>query len=250
MQPDGSCRPSNSDQTRVSGRAYSPRPGILPTENPPPRAADTIDRYTENNWFLYGVAAARKAAGIRGFWAAIALGISVWLREPVLPNWSRINHYPVNRIAIAAIMPDIRSVMEQTDRIRRTVGPHSRRVHLGMIDGRRREAKLMAALVADLTAHVGGRPSAVQRALIHRAAALHLRLTLMDAQTEPGGGMSEKNAREYLCWSNAYARLLGQLGMAAAPSQNSPGLPRLLSGMTQPTPAAQPPSRARSAATA
>jgi hypothetical protein len=118
-----------------------------------------------------------------------------------------------------------------------------------MLDGRRREAKLMAQLVADLTLHVGGAPSAVQRALIHRAAALHLRLSLMDAQTEPGGGMSEKNAREYLCWSNAYARLLCQLGMAAAPTQNSPGLPRLLSGMTTPTTASQP-SRRTTGATA
>ena len=54
----------------------------------------------------------------------------------------------------------------------------------------------MRAVVAELTRHVGGRPSAVQRLLIERAAKLHLRLALMDAQTEPGGGMSEKNARE------------------------------------------------------
>ena len=95
---------------------------------------------------------------------------------------------------------------------------------LGDIDGRHREARAVRGVIAELTRHVGGRPSAVQRLLIDRAAKLYLRLALMDAKTEPGGGMTEKNAREYLCWSNAFTRTLGQLGMAAAPSQGSPGL--------------------------
>jgi hypothetical protein len=77
----------------------------------------------------------------------------------------------------------------------------------------------MREVVAELTRHVGGRPSSVQKLLIDRAAKLHLRLLLMDAQTEPGGGMSEKNAREYLCWSNAYTRTLCQLGLQGTPER-------------------------------
>jgi hypothetical protein len=105
--------------------------------------------------------------------------------------------------------------MEQSAPTLRRIGAYSRYIALGSIDGRRREAKAMREVVAELTRHVGGRPSSVQKLLIDRAAKLHLRLLIMDAATEPGGGMSEKNAREYLCWSNAYTRTLGLLGLRA-----------------------------------
>lgn len=110
----------------------------------------------------------------------------------------------------------------------RRIGSYSRRIALGKIDGRRREAKLMRDIVAELTAHVGGRPSAVQRRLIERAAVLHLRLALMDEETEPGGGMSEKNAREYLCWNNSYVRTLRELGVKAATDRSGPTLSEII----------------------
>ncbi len=108
------------------------------------------------------------------------------------------------------------------------IGPHSRRLALGKIDGRRREAKLMREIVEELTQHVGGRPSAVQRRLIERAAVLHLRLILMDEQMVPTGGMSEKNAREYLCWHNGYVRTLRQLGLQGADRARGPSLAEIL----------------------
>jgi hypothetical protein len=92
---------------------------------------------------------------------------------------------------------------------------HSRHIALGDIDGRLRAARLMRQVIRELTEHCGGRPSAVQRKIIQRAAVLHLRLALLDAETGPDGQMSEKTAREYLCWNNAYVRTLNSLGLKA-----------------------------------
>jgi hypothetical protein len=105
-----------------------------------------------------------------------------------------------------------------------------------MIDGRRREAKLMREVVAELTAHIGGRPSAVQKRLIERTAVLQLRLTLMDAQAAPDGTMSERNAREYLCWHNSYVRTLRQLGLKGEPPRQ-PTLQEILTGAPSRPPA-------------
>ena len=81
------------------------------------------------------------------------------------------------------------------------------------------------------SAHVGGRPNAVQARLIHQACQLALRIAMMDRKLAEDGEPTDHDSRTYLAWSAHYARLLAQLGMAAAPSQNAPGLPRLLSGM-------------------
>jgi len=102
----------------------------------------------------------------------------------------------------------------------RTIGPHSRRIALGMIDGRRREAKLMRDVRDELVQHCGGKPSIVQRRLIDRAAVLALRLALMDAES-PTGSMSERNAREYLCWHSAYVRTLKAITTAPAPQETN-----------------------------
>lgn len=95
------------------------------------------------------------------------------------------------------------------------IGPYSNPDRLAKLDGRRREARQIREAIADLTRHVGGRPSPVQRRLIERAAVLALRLALMDAKS-PDGSLSEKDAREYLCWNNSYVRTLRQLGLKGA----------------------------------
>ena len=94
-------------------------------------------------------------------------------------------------------------------------GPYSRPSTLAQLDRRTREARMMAALRAELVAHVGGQPSAVQAALIERAAWLGLRLALMDARAAERGDLSERDSREYLAWANSYGRLLRQLGELA-----------------------------------
>ncbi len=69
---------------------------------------------------------------------------------------------------------------------------------------------------AELTAHVGGTPSATQRALIEQAAQLALRLAAMDRKFAETGGQTEHDSRTYLAWSNSYSRLLRQLGLKGA----------------------------------
>jgi hypothetical protein len=90
---------------------------------------------------------------------------------------------------------------------------------LANLDGRTREAKLLRRVKAELTAHVGGNPSATQRALIERVAMLTLRIHAMDEKCA-GGDMTELDTRTYLAWSNTLARtvkLLGIKGEAAKP---------------------------------
>ncbi len=77
---------------------------------------------------------------------------------------------------------------------------------------------MLKATRADLVRHVGGSPSATQKLLIERAAVLQLRLAMMDRAKSPGGDLSEKSAREYLCWHNSLVRTLRELGLQAAPT--------------------------------
>jgi hypothetical protein len=75
-------------------------------------------------------------------------------------------------------------VLENADRTHaattQRIRPTHRSVDLAKRDGRTREARLMRETRAELAAHVGGRPTAVQSALIERAAQLSLRIAAMD----------------------------------------------------------------------
>jgi hypothetical protein len=84
------------------------------------------------------------------------------------------------------------------------------------MDGRTWEAKLLGKVMADLTAHCGGKPSATQRALIDRAAWLTLYVAKIDRRTAEGGTMTEHDSRTYLAWSNALARTLAKIGLKGA----------------------------------
>ncbi len=97
------------------------------------------------------------------------------------------------------------------------IGPHSRPAILAKLDQRTREARLVRETRADLTAHVGGKPSATQRALIERAAQLTLQVWLFDRKAAlTGGTMTERDSRQYLAWSNTLVRTLKQLGTKGA----------------------------------
>ena len=88
----------------------------------------------------------------------------------------------------------------------------------------------MREVRAELTAHVGGNPSATQRALIERAAALTLHLTLLDAKLlRTGGAMTGHDSRQYLAWSNSLTRTLRELGLREAP-RAAPTLQEYLAG--------------------
>jgi hypothetical protein len=99
------------------------------------------------------------------------------------------------------------------------IGPHSRPGKLAVIDGRSAEARRMKVIRADLTAHVGDNVSTTQKMLIGRIAMLMLRMELMDRKALKHGDLTEKDAREYLGWNNAVARMLKTLGLAGAPAK-------------------------------
>lgn len=89
------------------------------------------------------------------------------------------------------------------------------------MDRRTRQARLLKHMEAELTRHVGGTPSATQRALIARCAMLTLHVAMLDARAlENGGAMTGHDQRAYLAFSNSLTRALRDLGLdpaAAAP---------------------------------
>ena len=91
------------------------------------------------------------------------------------------------------------------------------------MDGRTREARIMRGVRAELVAHVGGKPSATQTALINRAAWLQLHMALLDERTTTGKPMTEHDSRTYLAWTNTFTRLMRQLGLKGA-AQRQPTL--------------------------
>ena len=100
----------------------------------------------------------------------------------------------------------------------RTIGPYSRPHTLAKLDRRTREARLMQPTRAALVAHVGGRPTAVQAALIEQAVQLHLRIAAIDRKFTETGQQTDRDSRTYLAWANTYGRLLARLGLAATPA--------------------------------
>lgn len=98
----------------------------------------------------------------------------------------------------------------------RDIGPYSRPHRLANLDGRTKEAALLRTMRAELTAHVGGKPSATQRCLIDRAAMLTLHVALFDARALAAGVLSERDGRQYLAYSNALGRTMRELGIKGA----------------------------------
>jgi hypothetical protein len=107
---------------------------------------------------------------------------------------------------------------------RAALGPYSRLIDRGavggLIDGRSREGRFLRAYERQLTEHVGGSPSIVQRCLIDRAARLALHLELMDERSLAGDHVfTTHDHLHYVSWSNALARLLARLGLQPADAQ-------------------------------
>jgi hypothetical protein len=67
-----------------------------------------------------------------------------------------------------------------------------------------------------VVAHVDGKPSAVQSAMIERACQLTLRIVAMDWKFAETGAQTDHDSRTYLAWSNSLTRTLTQLGVAGA----------------------------------
>ena len=106
--------------------------------------------------------------------------------------------------------------MPSNEQKARSIAPYSRPAALAKLDGRTKEARLVRETRADLTAHVGGNPSATQRALIERAVQLSLRIAAMDRKFGQAGTMTEHDSRTYLAWSACLSRAMRDLGLKSA----------------------------------
>ena len=103
------------------------------------------------------------------------------------------------------------------------IGPYSRALPLACIDGRTREGKFARAVQDELTQHVGGAPTAAEQILIKLASIKVLRVALMTRHELSEHSISERNDREFLCWSNSLRRDLDVLGITKRATQ-SPSL--------------------------
>jgi hypothetical protein len=80
-----------------------------------------------------------------------------------------------------------------------------------------KEGELYRATVRQLTAHIGGKPSAAEALLIGRIAWMQVHMAHIDERAMREGSLSPHACREYLAWANSCARMLAQIGMKAAP---------------------------------
>src|SRR4051794_26474767 len=96
------------------------------------------------------------------------------------------------------------------------IGPHSRLLARGSVDGRSREGRFLAAVRAELAKHLGGDISAAARILVDRVAWLRLHVALLDEKVGMGGSFTDHDRRQYLAFSNALVRATRELGMTPA----------------------------------
>jgi hypothetical protein len=105
----------------------------------------------------------------------------------------------------------------------REVGAYSRPNALAKLDGRTKEAMLMRRIRTELIAHVGGKPNAVERALIERAVILSLRVAQIDAKIVAGEMLTTHDNAHALAWNNALRRTFVELGLKP-PAAKAPSL--------------------------
>src|SRR3954447_18527237 len=110
------------------------------------------------------------------------------------------------------------------------LGPHSRTLCRGAIgrsiDGRSAEGRFLRAFEAQMTAHLGGQPSAAEVLLISRLARVALRLELFDEKIT-AGTLTDHDGRVYGALHNSFRLMLRELGLKAAPPA-APSLAELL----------------------
>jgi hypothetical protein len=87
----------------------------------------------------------------------------------------------------------------------------------------------MRQVRAELTHDIGGNPTAVQRALIERAAWLSLRLAQLDHKIAAGGtDFTQVDSAVYLGWHNSYCRTVARLGITTKQNGTKPSLESIL----------------------
>lgn len=101
----------------------------------------------------------------------------------------------------------------------RPIGPYSRIIDRGawggIISGKTREGRFLAAYAHELFDHIGANPTTTQRLLVTRAARLALHLEIMDeAVFLRRKDVTETDTGRYMAWSNGLVRTLARLGIA------------------------------------
>jgi hypothetical protein len=91
-------------------------------------------------------------------------------------------------------------------------------------------SEFLEAMRRDLTKHLGGRLSAVEKILVERASRLALYVGLMDRQAARDKTLSERNSRQYLAWSKSLTRTLAQLGIKGCAAGRPLGLEDITKG--------------------
>ncbi len=107
------------------------------------------------------------------------------------------------------------------------IGRYSHGNALVRLDFRTREGKFARAIQDELVAHIGGQPSAPERILIQVAVTKILRIALMADYVLSQESISERDDRQFLCWSNSLRRDLDVLGLTRR-AKSSPRLAELL----------------------
>jgi hypothetical protein len=107
-------------------------------------------------------------------------------------------------------------------RPKRGVKPYSKSIARGSagdtIDMRSREGRYLRHAEVELSRHVGGNPSFVQKILIMRASRAMLRLQLLDEKME-AGTWTDCDSRTFGGLSNSLRLMLRELGIRAAPAK-------------------------------
>jgi hypothetical protein len=84
---------------------------------------------------------------------------------------------------------------------------------LAALDGRTLEARRERQILADLSAHVGDAPSAVQKILIARAARLLVMVEVMERRLIERGETGDLAGRQVIAWTNSLRQVLALLGI-------------------------------------
>jgi len=92
------------------------------------------------------------------------------------------------------------------------IGPYSNPDAIAKLDRRTKEARLLRKVRDDLHDHLGGNLTVTQKAMVERAAMLTLHISLMDAKALEGGGLTERDSRQYLAWNNALMKVMKAMG--------------------------------------
>jgi hypothetical protein len=134
---------------------------------------------------------------------------------------------------------------------RKRMGAHSALIDRGAIGGKingtSREGRFLLAYERMLTEHIG-KPTILQKAMIHRACRLALHLELLDEGVfTEGKGLSQHAYQHYCSWNNSLIRTLVALGMKPGTAQEaqSPRLADYLGTGTAKRPVGRPPKVAR-----